>query len=185
MWPDAPPPPPPPPPPPLPLSALRITAPFFFFCTMFLGFRKCHKNAGAMILHFYLFFFLCDITVSWVNLLSTREKACDISRQTKIAALAVSCLPLRKRPHRWERLSFQLKLKRKWWVSANIRQQALSWQEALEMLAWLKIPRQVQGGRGAWVCAAHTMLFRETRIWMWFKSSFNWWGHLIDRCSNN
>lgn len=114
---------------------------FFFFpafsgCTMFLGFRKCHKNVGATILHFYLFLWH-NCTLS--EFVLDREEACDISKQTKIAALAVSCLPLTTRPLRWEeRLSFRLKLKWKFWVSANIRRRGLSWQEALEMLVRLK-----------------------------------------------
>lgn len=99
------------------------------------GLGKCHQDVRAMILQFHIFL--------WHNCKSSesifrRGKACDIFKQTKIAAFAVSCLPLTKRPLRWERRGFQLKLKWKFWVPANIGCQSLSWQETLEMLAQLK-----------------------------------------------
>lgn len=72
------------------------------------GFRKCHQSVRATILPFRHFL--------WHNRKSSesvlqRGKACDIFKQTKIAAFGVSCLPLTKRPLRWERRGFQLKLK--------------------------------------------------------------------------
>lgn len=166
----------------------------FSSCHVSFGLGKCHQNVQAMILQFHLFLWHnCKSSESVLH----RGKACDIFKQTKIVAFAESGLLLTKRPRRWERQGFQLKVKWTFLSSSQHRMPVFILTGGFGDVGAIKIPWHVQSG----FLGAVSMLYElgcqrnkntdsglslMTRDHSATESVFDWrlWS-LIDSCSNN
>lgn len=125
------------------------------------GLGKCHQTVQAMILQFHLFLWHnCKSSESVLH----RGKACDIFKQTKIVAFAESGLPLTKRPRRWERQGFQLKVKWTFLSSSQHRMPVFILTGGFGDVGAIKIPWHVQSGLLGAVSMLYELGFRETKI---------------------